>query len=116
MRGEGGGWEECITLRRAMVRCAVLCFVSLFLSVCFCVSLLCSPVPVLVPVCLLVLCIAVTFFVCLFVCPSLSAVVNMCCWKLHDFPQWFYVFLLLVAVSSTFRDFKLHLFSKSSRA
>ena len=33
-----------------------------------------------------------------------------------DLPQWFHVFLLLVAVSSTFRDFKPYIFHISRRA
>ena len=33
-----------------------------------------------------------------------------------DLPQWYHVFLLLVAAASTFRDFKLHPFHMSSRA
>ena len=94
-------WFLCLPVYFVLLCCLVLCRVV--------------PVPVTVPVRLLVLCITVTFRLSVRVSFPVFCGWYVCFSKPLTFHNVF-MFLLLVAVASTFRDFKLHLFHMSSRA
>ena len=94
----------CAVCGCGVCRCLWLCVVALC-----CVVLCCG--------CIVCCCVCVCVFGC-GVSHTLSrsryTYTHRCtcrryCFLLIDLPQWFHGFLLLVTVSSTFRDFKLHL-------
>ena len=62
-------------------------------------------------------CVGLVFWCNVWVVCNLEHSLSMCrLFEAFDLPQWLHVFLLLVAVSSTFRDFKSYLRCEIGRA